>query len=521
MSRLNVISSVRWANGWLSLWLGIIAAMALGTPATAFCDGSARSRVIVDFKNIQSDALRPMQAKAKIVRIDGRRALEITTEATASWPGVLIQPRNGKWDLSGFDSLEMEVQNPQDVPVRVLLSVNNPGADGRHRCNTASVNVPRRGKATLVLPFGTWHGEPGHPLDLKNVVSVQVLLDRAGRSHRFIVGDIRATSFDDERLKAAVEGPFLRHRKPVYGRGVNLANALEAPKEGDWGVVLKEEYFEKIKTAGFESVRIPIRWSSHAEESAPYRIDPKFFDRIDWAADQALKRRLVAILDMHHFDGIFEEPEKHEARFLALWQQIAEHYKDYPPALSFELLNEPHQNLTAEKWNRLLAKTLAVVRRTNPKRLVVIGPAAWNGISELANLELPEEDRNLVVTVHYYNPFHFTHQGASWVGPDSQSWLGTKWTGTKAEQQAIVRDLAPATIWAANHRRPLYLGEFGAYDKADLESRARWTGFVADEAIRQKMDFGYWEFCNGFGVYDPQKNQWIAPLREALLPSGR
>jgi endoglucanase len=177
--------------------------------------------------------------------------------------------------------------------------------------------------------------------------------------------------------------------------------------------------------------------------------------------------------------------------------------------------------LTAEKWNRLLGEAIAVVRRTNPQRKIVVGPVGWNSINDLASLELPEADRNLVVTVHYYNPFHFTHQGAGWVGPDAQKWLGTKWTGGKAEQEAIVRDLDRAATWGVKHRRPLYLGEFGAYSKADMDSRARWTAFAAAEAVRQKMGFGYWEFCSGFGVYDPQKNQWIEPLKEAMLPSGQ
>jgi endoglucanase len=322
-------------------------------------------------------------------------------------------------------------------------------------------------------------------------------------------------------LAALGDGPARLPLKPVFGRGVNLGNALEAPKEGDWGVVLKEEYFRKIKEAGFDSVRIPIRWSAHADESAPYQIDPKFFDRVDWAIGQALKRRLVPIINMHNYDGIVDEPDKHEERFLALWRQIAEHYKDSPSALAMEPLNEPHGKLTAEKWNRLVSKAIAVVRRTNPNRKIVVGPVGWNNINDLGSLELPEADRNLVVTVHYYNPFQFTHQGASWVGPESQKWLGTKWTGSKAEQEAIVRDLDKATAWAIKHRRPLYLGEFGAYSKADLDSRARWTRFVAEEAIKHKMGFGYWEFCSGFGVYDPQKNQWIEPLKEALLSSGQ
>ena len=284
-------------------------------------------------------------------------------------------------------------------------------------------------------------------------------------------------------------------------------------------MTLKAEYFEKIAAAGFDSVRIPVRWSAHAAAEAPYAIDAKFFDRVDWAVNQSLKRRLIPILNMHHYDGMMDDPEKHRERFVGLWKQIAEHYKNYPATLRFELLNEPHNKLTADEWNRDLAAALAVVRQSNPTREVVLGPVAWNGIGELGGLKLPENDHHLVVTVHYYNPFHFTHQGAEFV-PDSQPWLGTKWTGSKTEQQAITRDFDTAILWAVKHQRPIYLGEFGSFHKADLESPEAPVGtrFIADEAgSKRKMSFAYWEFCSSFGVYDPERNQWIEPIKAALL----
>ena len=106
------------------------------------------------------------------------------------------------------------------------------------------------------------------------------------------------------------------------------------------------------------------------------------------------------------------------------------------------------------------------------------------------------------------------------MGAQSQTWLGTIWSGTKAEKQAVMRDLDRAIIWGVKHRRPLLLGEFSTYSKADLESRARWTRFVADEALQRKIGFAYWEFCSGFGVYEPKSGEWVRPLKEALLPSG-
>jgi endoglucanase len=286
-------------------------------------------------------------------------------------------------------------------------------------------------------------------------------------------------------------------------------------------VTLQAEYFEKIAAAGFKTVRIQVRWSAHAEQAPPYTINPKFLERVDWAVHQSLDHGLTPIVDLHHYDALYDHPEQHRERFVALWKQIAEHYADYPPSLALELLNEPRGNMTAAKWNALAAETLAFVRSSNPTREVVIGPVAWNGISELKNLELPAGDRHLVVTVHYYSPFQFTHQGADFAGPEAMQSLGRKWTGTRAEEQAVERDFDTALTWGVEHHRPMFLGEFGSYYKADLTSRARWTRFIVEQASERKMGTAYWEFCSGFGVYDPQRNQWIEPLREALVGLNR
>lgn len=306
--------------------------------------------------------------------------------------------------------------------------------------------------------------------------------------------------------------------QPVrFTRGVNLGNALEAPREGEWGVVLREEYFRLIKEAGFDAVRIPIRWSAHADALPPYKIETDFFERVDWAIEQALSRGLVAIINVHHYDELMNDPKGHEERFLALWEQIASRYQKRPRTLIFELLNEPHGNLTAPIWNQLLAKCLAVVRRTNPDREVVIGPVEWNSINALDSLELPAEDRHIIVTFHYYSPFQFTHQGAEWV-EGSQAWLGTKWSGGLAPELLIRSDLDRAAKWGEEHQRPLFLGEFGAYSKADMASRAAWTSFVARQAEARGIPWAYWEFCAGFGVYDRQANRWNREILEALIP---
>jgi endoglucanase len=306
------------------------------------------------------------------------------------------------------------------------------------------------------------------------------------------------------------------HYNRLIGRGINLGNALEAPREGAWGLTLKAEYFKLIKEVGFNSVRIPVRWSAHAETKPPYTIEPAFLKRADWAIEQALSQGLTAVVNVHHYDEMDREPDRHLPRLLALWRQIAQHYRDRPDRLYFELLNEPHGALSDERWQAMVPKLLEAVRQSNPHRIVIIGPGTWNNLAHLDKLSLPEADRRLIVTFHYYSPFQFTHQGAPWAA-GSEKWKGTTWTGTPAQTDALRRDFGRAAAWGKKHRRPLFLGEFGSYSAAPQDSRARWTRAVAREAERHGFSWAYWEFGSGFGAYDPAARAWRRPLLDALL----
>ncbi len=301
------------------------------------------------------------------------------------------------------------------------------------------------------------------------------------------------------------------------GRGMNLGNALEAPNEGEWGVTLQSNYFDLIKNAGFNSVRIPIRWSTHATTGSPFLVSPAFFQRIDWAIEQSFSRGLAVIINMHHYEEIMQDPAAHKGRFLAIWTQLADHYKNYSGDLVFEILNEPNASLTAQLWNQYLGEAITVVRKSNPGRILMVGPANFYNVGSLGSLTLPADDKNIIVSFHYYNPFQFTHQGADWVS-GSEAWLGTTWTGTPAQKQAVTRDFSTAVNWGAAKDRPINVGEFGAYSRAAMSSRAAWTDFVARTAEANSMSWHYWEFISGFGAYNGQLNDWNYSLLYALIP---
>jgi endoglucanase len=305
-------------------------------------------------------------------------------------------------------------------------------------------------------------------------------------------------------------------------RGINLGNMLEAPREGDWGVRVDPAYIDTV-TGAFTTVRVPVRWSNHAATTADATIDEAFAARVDQVVDALLARGVYVIIDMHHYNQLSGSPlhpnERPvdeavlEQRLVNMWRQIALRYRDRSPRLLFELLNEPHGRLNGEPWNVLAAQTLAAVRASNPTRTVLIGPGEWNGVGELARLRLPP-DRNLIVSIHNYDPFDFTHQGVEHLAKPFP-------TGTPCcddtQRRAIVDALDTARRWSVAHGYPLHLGEFGAYEAADMKSRATYTRIVRDEAERRGIGWAYWEFASTFGVWSPEKGQWVEPIRRALL----
>jgi endoglucanase len=302
------------------------------------------------------------------------------------------------------------------------------------------------------------------------------------------------------------------------GRGINYGNMFEAPSETEWGNPWKPEYAGIIAELGFNHVRIPIRWepAGRSLSTPPYTINSSFLNRIEQVVDSALSNGLFAIINMHHHEALYESPDAQKARFLAQWEQISTFFKDYPDSLLFEILNEPHGNLTADKWNELYPQALSKIRETNPERVVMIGMPEYGGLGGLSKLQIPD-DEHVILTVHYYNPFQFTHQGAGWAGEQADSWLGTEWKDTETERDVMRQDFAPLKAVEIEHNIPVHIGEFGAYSKADLKSRVRWTTFLARYFEELNWSWAYWEFSAGFGIYDPSSKTIRRELADALL----
>ena len=302
------------------------------------------------------------------------------------------------------------------------------------------------------------------------------------------------------------------------GRGINYGNMFDAPSESGWGNPWKTKYAGMIADLGFNHVRIPVRWepSDRSMATAPYTISATFLNRIKQVVDSVINNGMFAIINMHHHDVLYEDPDGQKERFIAQWEQISAFFKDYSDTLLFEILNEPHNNLTPEKWNVFAADALTKIREDNPERVVLIGLAPYGGLGGLPNIQIPD-DEFLILTVHYYNPFQFTHQGASWVGEGSDAWLGTEWVDSEDERSIAQQEFAPLVQFEKDNKIPIHIGEFGAYEKADIVSRGKWTTYIARYLETLNWSWAYWEFSAGFGIYDPAKDKYNDVLVDALL----
>ena len=310
------------------------------------------------------------------------------------------------------------------------------------------------------------------------------------------------------------------NRNKNIGKGINFGNALEAPNEGEWGLVIKESYVQAIADAGFNSVRLPICWSAHTSKNYPYSIDATFLNRVDEVMNWCLKRNLAVIITIHHFDDLYNYPDDpvYLNMFYSIWKQLTNRYLSVDHEhLFFEVLNEPEVNLTADKWNLLMPKIIDTIRIIDNDRTLIIDGPDYASHWSLANLSIPQSEQNVIVSTRYYLPYQFAQQGAWWSNwIDLNQFLGTTWSGTTSEKNAVLTDMSIIRNWSKNNNRPVTIGEWGSIMFADNQSRLTWTNYVRTQFENNEFSWSYFDFGVVFKAYSVIENKWLYGFVEAL-----
>ncbi|WP_338691605.1 cellulase family glycosylhydrolase [Bradyrhizobium sp. 26S5] len=301
----------------------------------------------------------------------------------------------------------------------------------------------------------------------------------------------------------------------ALGRGINILG-YDGIWEGHQNAPFRLENLNTIRQAGFSHVRINFFGFRHMDSGNI--LDEAVLRRLDGVIEEVLARKLIPILDEHDTDLCQRDVPECTVKLKAFWRQIASRYARKYPKLVFEVLNEPGGNMTSAEWNALLGDCLAIIRRTNPTRSVV---AAVLNTDELPvdELALPPGDRNLIVTFHYYAPIRFTHQGAPWSATFSK--IGPLNWGSAEDEAKAAADFDKVRSWSEKEMRPIYLGEFGVYERAPAESRAKYLSFVARRAESFGWAWAYWQFDHDFAAFDGARQRWNRDILRAIIPSVR
>ncbi|MEH6413484.1 glycoside hydrolase family 5 protein [Pseudomonas sp. CGJS7] len=318
-------------------------------------------------------------------------------------------------------------------------------------------------------------------------------------------------------------------------RGVNLSRWFEASA----GAPVEAAELQMLRRAGFDHVRIPVDptalgWSP--ERGARMDAAP----RLRAAVDAALAAGLDAIVDMHPNEATKQAIENDSAvadAYLAMWTRLAGEFKSLPTQrVAFELLNEPgfYGIAGGFRWSRYQQRLVRAVRAVAPERVLIISGRKGGSLEGLVELD-PLDDPHLIYSFHYYLPYIFTHQGASWMQGDRWTtaghWRSVRYPAPLARKQLprtdgkveferardelteyfqdgwnrehIAAQWQPLRDWAAKHRVRVHCGEFGVIrEGVDPVSRYRWIADVRALAEAEGWGWSVWNYADDFGIAD-------------------
>lgn len=308
-------------------------------------------------------------------------------------------------------------------------------------------------------------------------------------------------------------------------------------------VAKREKMLADIAKAGFKTVRIPINFSAWASLQPPYEWETtEGLTAADSFVKWALANNLNVIIDLHHteFDGSIAGAATTE-RVVSLWRRIAGRYKNTDPEkVFFELRNEPH-DIKAEIWRAQAEELIKTIRRIAPKHTLIVGFHDWNSRQALIESS-PFSDPNIIYTFHFYDPFIFTHQGATWSGEglpelknvpfpwSKQRKIETPETAKGKWVEGLIKnyqndsgadkmfaDLRAAKDWSEKHKVPIFLGEFGSFSKyAAPEDRCRHAQTVYSALGKLKIPNAWWEWDGGFNMFAGGTTEISDCMRKAI-----
>ena len=341
-------------------------------------------------------------------------------------------------------------------------------------------------------------------------------------------------------------------------RGTNLSHWLSQSEERGEARQqhIQEDDFERLEQLGFDFVRIPIDEVQFWDEEGNKL--PEAWDLQTMALDMSVKHHLRAIVDLHiirshYFNAVNEEgkdantlftSEESQQQLINMWYQLSDVLKGYSnDSVAYEFMNEPVAD-DHEQWNQLVAKVHKALREREPQRTLVIGSNLWQSSETIKYLKVPEGDKNIILSFHYYNPSILTHYGAWWTpigkytgkvnypgilvskedyeaAPDSLKPQLEPYTKEEWNIDRIRSDFKDAIAAAKKYDLQLFCGEWGVYEPVDRDLAYKWTKDML--AVFDEFDIAWTTWCYDadFGFWDQKKNDYKDKGLVDILMSGK
>ena len=326
---------------------------------------------------------------------------------------------------------------------------------------------------------------------------------------------------------------------PAFKRAQHLQHGINASlwfaqSPGDYSVEHLRSFttdadIALIHQLGFDHVRLSV----DAEPLLPWLRNPDgttpFMTELDRVVKTMLDQQLAVIIDIHPESSYKAQLLKGTDgvdRFAALWRALAKHFSSTDPEMVFfEIMNEPEQD-DPYRWQGIESFVAEQIREAAPSHTIIATGANWSGLEDLMMLE-PIAVSNVIYTFHDYEPFPFTHQGATWTSPQVLPLRAVPYPSTpKAVQPNVDQEptlagqfwveqyglnrwdaervdatLAFAEKWSDLHHAPVYCGEFGVLrDYVDPAMRAQWVHDMRVALEKHKIGWAMWDYQANFGI---------------------
>jgi endoglucanase len=225
-----------------------------------------------------------------------------------------------------------------------------------------------------------------------------------------------------------------------------------------------------------------------------------------------------------------------------MWMQLSDEFVKYPvDFLAYELLNEAVAN-DPDDWNKLLNITINSLRKLEPYRKIIIGSNRWQSPDTFDELKIPENDRNIILSFHFYTPFIFTHYRTHWT--DIGEYVGTvrypgqvinpkyliNYEGNLVEKlqgytkvfnkDSLLKNILEPIEYARKHGLQLYCGEFGCTPNVYRSDRLQWYSDVCEIFRENNIAWANWDYKGAFAIFNLQNGNPDETLIDILMGSS-